>query len=278
MATTTPDRILACPAGEGIRKRAAVYRVVALSTVDDVLAAATVNDVVARIAVQSTTICMRGDAVITGTATYGSFGNAHIGERHTTVTQLQVLGCVAHREGEGFGIGRAACVSDLDGHVVAGRGLKIDVRARCNPDLVADNLEKTRRIVGDRIGESVTGVRVGGAQRGDDRADGAILGHRASTGCDVRGRCVQHVLSGDITVCKAECLDVGDCIRAIRRTRPVVADGIDPGVLGDRVIRPVAAEDHNVCSVPPVDIVAASPAGDRVVAVPAIYLHAGAVC
>ena len=82
---------------------------------------------------------------------------------------------VVDRERNDLGIGIAAGISRLDGDVMALIGLEVDGCAGRDPDLVTDDLEEARGIIGDRIGVAVAGIGVDRAQRGNRCSGSSVL-------------------------------------------------------------------------------------------------------
>ena len=70
------------------------------------------------------------------------------------------------------------------------RSFVVEVRARFDPNLVADHLELARGIGGQSIGEALARIGIGRAQRGHHSPEACVLLHGATRNDDIGGRLV----------------------------------------------------------------------------------------
>ena len=104
---------------------------------------------------------------------------------------------VVDGKGNDFRIGVAGRIGRLDRDVVRLVGLKVDVGAGRDTDLVADDLEEAGGIAGDGIGVAVAGIRVDRRERGDRRTRRRVLVNRAARQRDVGRGLIDEVVDRD---------------------------------------------------------------------------------
>ena len=92
---------------------------------------------------------------------------------------------VVDREGDDFRIGVATSIGRLDRDVMALIGLEVDGCAGRDTDLVTDNLEEARGIIGDRIGVAVAGIGIDRAQSGNSCSGSGVLVDRSAGQRDI---------------------------------------------------------------------------------------------
>ena len=109
-----------------------------------------------------------------------------------------VVGDVADGDCEGLGVAVAGAVGDLDGDVVAARGLMVQEAAVCDGDLARGgvDVEPAACVVGEGVAGAVGGIGVRDGDRSDAGAVGAVLGDGVAGEVEVGGSFVD-VVDGD---------------------------------------------------------------------------------
>ena len=144
---------------------------------------------------------------------------------------VELLG-VADRDGEGFGIGVAGTVGDLDGDVVGACGFVVQQRAVGDRDLAGAGIdgEAPAGIVDEAVGEALAGIGVARDDAADRGAAGRVLSHRAATQGQILGGLVQ------VVEVDREALDQGARIGAHGLNRDAVTVGrlvVQQAAVGD---------------------------------------------
>ena len=105
---------------------------------------------------------------------------------------------IADGDREGFGVGVAGAVGDLDGDAVAARGLVVEQGAVGDGDLAGGAVdgEAAAGVVGQGVAGAVAGVGIGDGDRADGGAVGAVLVDRVPGEGQVGGGLV-HIADGD---------------------------------------------------------------------------------